>query len=215
HIEKVIISDGITEIGANSFSECSKMTSVQIPDTVTRIGDYAFDYCRSLKSVTIPNSVMRIGVSAFGDCFDLNAVIIPASVTRINEGAFSNCVKITFEGKEPPVIAEYLSVRQQVEIRVPRGAKESYRTVGELKKTKYIISEYVQPYSKGDVLGNGTISVNDALEILKYLAKLPSEIEVTPDSLKAACITGEETPTINDALEILKCLAKLESLIDN
>ncbi|MCL1866085.1 MAG: hypothetical protein FWF82_01600, partial [Oscillospiraceae bacterium] len=64
---------------------------------------------------------------------------------------------------------------------------------------------------------NNTITVSDALEILRYLAKLPSEVENNPDSLKAACIVSEKVPTINDALEVLRYLAKLTSqlTVDN
>jgi hypothetical protein len=65
----------------------------------------------------------------------------------------------------------------------------------------------------GDVDGNGIVTINDALEILKYLAKLPSSLDA-PDSKQAACIVSESAPTINDALEVLKKLAKLPNKID-
>jgi hypothetical protein len=67
----------------------------------------------------------------------------------------------------------------------------------------------------GDVDGNDRITINDALEILKFLAKLDSEIHQinNPHAFNAARINtpGEGLPTINDALEILKHLAKLDS----
>jgi uncharacterized repeat protein (TIGR02543 family) len=69
----------------------------------------------------------------------------------------------------------------------------------------------------GRVLGNDTVNINDALEILKYLAKLDSVIHPQNNAraFNAARITtpGVGTPTINDALEILKHLAKLPSLV--
>jgi hypothetical protein len=76
-------------------------------------------------------------------------------------------------------------------------------------------------YGPGDVTGTGTITITDALEILKYLAKLPSAIAsdngvINHNALNAARIRtpGVGLPTINDALEILKHLAKLESELD-
>jgi hypothetical protein len=63
-----------------------------------------------------------------------------------------------------------------------------------------------------------TPAINDALEILKYLAKLPSPINDDVNARAAANITqpGLGNPTINDALEILKFLAKLSSpALDN
>jgi uncharacterized repeat protein (TIGR02543 family) len=65
----------------------------------------------------------------------------------------------------------------------------------------------------GDVLGTGAVTINDALEILKFLAKLPSEIDDCELAFRAACIIGAEKPTICDALEILKFLAKLPNVI--
>jgi hypothetical protein len=69
-----------------------------------------------------------------------------------------------------------------------------------------------EPRLIGDVDCNGSVTINDALEILKFLAKLSSEIDQGGNNRKNAIILGGESPTINDALEILKFLAKLESL---
>ena len=115
---EVIISDGITRIGDNSFAyctnlasasipnsvtsignsafrDCTSLTSVTIPDSVTSIGDYAFRNCRSLTSVTIPNSVTSIGYRAFSSCSSLTSVTIPNSVTSIGDYAFYNCSSLT------------------------------------------------------------------------------------------------------------------------
>jgi hypothetical protein len=56
----------------------------------------------------------------------------------------------------------------------------------------------------GDVNGDGVVNIADALEILKFLAKLDSAVHVP---------SGTSPPTINDALEILKYLAKLDNKI--
>jgi hypothetical protein len=61
---------------------------------------------------------------------------------------------------------------------------------------------------------NERITINDALEILKYLAKLDSVLNNDPVAMRNALILNPEasSPSIGDALEILKHLAKLESL---
>ncbi|MCL1867305.1 MAG: hypothetical protein FWF82_07845, partial [Oscillospiraceae bacterium] len=53
----------------------------------------------------------------------------------------------------------------------------------------------------GDVDGDGKVTINDALEILKYLAKLDSAIVEGSDAWFASLITGRDKPTINDVLE--------------
>lgn len=53
------------EIHANAFYTKNKITSVVISDGVTAIGGDSFSYCSSLESVTIPVSLTKIGGYAF------------------------------------------------------------------------------------------------------------------------------------------------------
>ena len=53
------------EIGANTFSGCSVLTSVVLPNGVTKIGEYAFQNCSKLAEITIPQTVNYIGGGAF------------------------------------------------------------------------------------------------------------------------------------------------------
>ena len=66
-IKKIVIKNGVTNIGSGAFIYCYNLTSITIPNSVTRIGEYAFDYC-GLTSVTIPNSVTSIDKGAFDAC---------------------------------------------------------------------------------------------------------------------------------------------------
>ncbi|MCL1866232.1 MAG: hypothetical protein FWF82_02365, partial [Oscillospiraceae bacterium] len=71
-----------------------------------------------------------------------------------------------------------------------------------------------QLYLLGDVTGTGTVGIDDALEILRFLAKLPNVIDGNESAKDAACIVSEDVPGISDALEVLKKLAKLPNVID-
>ena len=94
-IKKVIIKDGVTNIGNNAFFDYPALTSVEIPNSVTSIGESAFFLCTSLTSVTIGNSLTRIGNRAFGTCTALLSVEFPNSVTSIGDWAFESCVALT------------------------------------------------------------------------------------------------------------------------
>jgi hypothetical protein len=70
-------------------------------------------------------------------------------------------------------------------------------------------------YRCGDTTGDDVVDINDVLEILKYLAGLPSTIMVDPLALHASRVSDPTAlePTIADALEVLKLLAGLPNTI--
>lgn len=94
NIKKVIIKDGVKNIGGHAFERCSRLESIEIPNSVTEIGWGAFKDC-SLSSIKIPNSVTSIGFRAFEDCIRLSFIEIPNSVTDIGAEAFMNCYSLT------------------------------------------------------------------------------------------------------------------------
>ena len=94
-IKKVIITDGVTNIGDCAFFECRNLTSVTVPNSVTSMGDCAFQNCSNLTSVEIPTSVTSIGRAAFAGCLSLTSITIPNSVTSIGNAAFQMCSSLT------------------------------------------------------------------------------------------------------------------------
>jgi hypothetical protein len=95
NIKKVIIENGVKNIGKSAFYYCSCLTSISIPESVTNIGNSAFYVCSGLTSITIPNSVTSIGMFAFSSCSSLTSITIPNSVTEIGYSAFQNCSGLT------------------------------------------------------------------------------------------------------------------------
>ena len=73
-------------------------------------------------------------------------------------------------------------------------------------------------FEVGDVDGDGTLGIMDALEILKFLAGISNKIETVPSAFDAAMIVTapaeNAAPGIMDALEILKSLAGIANVID-
>ena len=94
-IKKVVINNGVTNIGICAFCDCYNLTSITIPNSVTSIGRAAFMGCKNLISVVIPNSVTSIGASAFSDCKSLKSFTIPNSVTKIEKETFYQCESLT------------------------------------------------------------------------------------------------------------------------
>ncbi|MBR3621134.1 MAG: leucine-rich repeat protein, partial [Clostridia bacterium] len=60
NIKKVIMGNGITEIGGKSFLDCVNLEYIELSESLTYIGLSAFSGCDSLQSVIIPSGVEKI-----------------------------------------------------------------------------------------------------------------------------------------------------------
>ena len=91
NIEKVIIQDGVTNIGCSVFLSLSSLNSIKIPSGVKKIDDLAFVFCSNLRSIIIPAEVEEIGDLCFDGCENLKDVVVawhkPISIEhRVFEG---------------------------------------------------------------------------------------------------------------------------------
>ena len=85
-IEKLVIPEGVTEIGSKAFFS-SSLKEVVLPSTLRKIGDEAFAGTK-LTRLTLPEGVTEIGSEAFY-ASSLNEVVLPSTLTKIGDGAFS------------------------------------------------------------------------------------------------------------------------------
>lgn len=114
-IRKVIIGDGVTNIGSCAFWGCgvigaeisssvtaignsafrdSRIIAVNIPSSVKTIGDSAFRECQNLSSVTVSEGVETINQNAFRSCASLTSIVLPSSIGEVGSAAFFQCNKM-------------------------------------------------------------------------------------------------------------------------
>lgn len=62
NVEKVTVSEGITQIGDTVFKGTKKLKTVSLPDTLEAIDSSAFELCSELSEITIPDSVTKMGI---------------------------------------------------------------------------------------------------------------------------------------------------------
>lgn len=94
NLEKVILRDGVKEIGSSVFAGLPRLNSVTIPASVTIIDSFAFQKCPELTEVSLQEGLTAIKDSAFLECGKLKGVLIPKSVTSIGAHAFENCTSL-------------------------------------------------------------------------------------------------------------------------
>jgi len=67
-VTKINLPKGLTQIGANAFSNCNTLRDITLPDGLLAIGERAFENCRALPKLTIPKSAKDIDHNAFVGC---------------------------------------------------------------------------------------------------------------------------------------------------
>ena len=85
----------VTEIPANTFWACGKLTTIKgIPgqpgawDNITKIGENAFNMCTALTTIKLPAELKTIDAQAFRSCDHLATVDYGTKVETIGDGAF-------------------------------------------------------------------------------------------------------------------------------
>lgn len=94
-ITTITIGEGVTKLGASSFSMMPEgnTITVSLPSTLITIGNCAFMGTHGLHAIAIPDNVNYIGEAAFSDCLYLDTVTINAAgsvLQSIGNDAFVN-----------------------------------------------------------------------------------------------------------------------------
>ncbi|MGN1314087.1 MAG: leucine-rich repeat domain-containing protein [Lachnospiraceae bacterium] len=95
NITRVIVPEGVTEIGEKAFAGCTNLTSVSLPESLEVIGAQAFKDCWSLPSISIPNGVSEMGTGVFTTCHKLSSLKLPDSLEIISADLVFSCASLT------------------------------------------------------------------------------------------------------------------------
>ena len=111
-IQKVIVEEGITEIGDYAFYQCGILSSITIPKTVTGIGNKVFLGCYSLTTITILNpNLVKISYGTFdSDTHEKCSLkVLPKSVDQYKDndiwGKF-RIISLPEPEPEPEIVPE-------------------------------------------------------------------------------------------------------------
>jgi len=75
------------------FSNCEKLSRIDLPEGLENIGDEAF-YLTDLRTLIIPKTVKRIGRAAFRLCRNLKSVRFLGDYCELDNGVFDDCINL-------------------------------------------------------------------------------------------------------------------------
>eukprot|EP00980_Cylindrotheca_fusiformis_P011290 scaffold2598_cov136-Cylindrotheca_fusiformis.AAC.5 len=91
-LARLVLNEGLEEIGVCAFTYCESLTEVEFPSTVKHISIHAFNACTSLVRLGLNEGLETIRLGAFS-CCSLSHIRIPRSITCIRN-AFSGCSRL-------------------------------------------------------------------------------------------------------------------------
>ena len=210
-LKSVTIENGITEIPPSCFSNCGKITGINIPASVTIIGESAFSGT-SLKNLEIPNGVQTIGKSAFSNT-RLVSVSIPASVTTIGENAFvaQAATNVTLNKKTNEISGSPWGATGTItwliratRLEVTHMPTKSRYFVGEtFDSTGLVITAYYNDNTSEQVTGY-TLSSPDMFAYGNKTVTVTFDEKTVDFSILVVDISGIEVKTMPTKIEYLK-----------
>ena len=90
---QITLPGSVTSIGRYGIAMCSKLTGLSIPKGVTEIGDFGLAG-NGLTTVTLPDGLQSLGRGAFDTCTSLTNTTLPAAITAVPGKCFADCTKL-------------------------------------------------------------------------------------------------------------------------
>lgn len=83
-IKKIVLGDGITQIGNFAFAGCRNLQEIVFPQkTLKKIKENVFYGCSSLKEFTIPEGVESLGKGSLYGCSSIEKISFPSTLKEI------------------------------------------------------------------------------------------------------------------------------------
>ena len=196
------LPESVTTIEARAFHYATGLTAINIPSKVTEIPDETFAQC-NLTELVIPDGVTSIGGMAFMMCMSLKTITFGSGLTTIDNWAFEcpnvtdiNCYAAPFTTWDGSGFAN----NKATKFHVKADALDAWTTTFPDANVTFVGDLSDQPaVIKGDVNGDGTVDIADAVCIVNHVVGKPN---IKFDKA-AADANGDNDVDIADAVHIV------------
>lgn len=90
---QITLPESVTSIGRYGIALCSKLNGISLPKAVTAIGDFGLAG-NSFTAVSLPDGLQTLGRGAFDACASLSGMTLPAAITAVPDKCFNDCTKL-------------------------------------------------------------------------------------------------------------------------
>lgn len=90
---QITLPESVTSIGRYGIALCSKLNGISLPKGVTEIGDFGLAG-DGLTAITLPDGLQSLGRGAFDACASLSGMTLPAAITAVPDKCFNDCTKL-------------------------------------------------------------------------------------------------------------------------
>lgn len=101
-IESVILTGGVTYIGARAFKNYDSLKSVDFGSKLKEIGEEAFWSCEGLKEIELPATFKTFGESSFLSCNKLEAIHCSGKFPSFKQNSMWDCYATIYYPAERP-----------------------------------------------------------------------------------------------------------------
>ncbi len=216
-LSDISIPEGLTTIGDNAFSY-TNLSNVVFPESLTEMGTSVFARCNNLESVHFSSAMKEIPASTFYGCQFKNNFTIQESIESIGENAFGSVSASKVNTRIDLIFLNPNCQFYEVTNPVEDGWYLGYYNVSgfegsiaqqyaEMYGFEFVsLGEYSEELPKGDIDGNGEISVVDVLATNQYL------LGVRKVGYRQKCamdVNRDGTVNDLDSMNMLKYVVKL------
>lgn len=103
HIEHVVLTGGVTKVGAEAFYKYDRIETVDFGDALVEIGSKAFYGCEDIDYIHLPATFRTFGAQCFRDCTGLKYVYCDGPMPRFNDSCLwtGNYISVFYPTNNP------------------------------------------------------------------------------------------------------------------
>lgn len=196
-LSSLTLSRGLVYIGARAFAGCFALGELATPSTLTYIGENAFEGC-GLENARLCGTKLMLCENAFKSCTKLRWALLSTDVYAINANAFADCSGL-----------EGISIAPNTMIIDPTALDNCPKVTVYCRERCFAASAlrgHDFDCVRGDVDGDGKMSILDATRIQRFLVGL---VTFSSHESCASDVDFDAGITILDVTRIQRTLANI------